>query len=169
MQTTESGIPPPFRATVRCSRIHLGFRPRSATRIGQLSLVPFVAINSLRYIVPWLLSSADAVSDATHDAFCRKIHHHANRRCPKSSRFIAFQFVTESQPCSIHKTTRFHTYNFMFQIPSEKWIYMLLLFSHQLAQSSPWSQRTGSSHSGAEEYPRGNTQTNVGHAYITVG
>ena len=24
-QTTESGIPPPFRATVRHSRIHLGF------------------------------------------------------------------------------------------------------------------------------------------------
>ena len=35
---TESGIPQPFRATMRYSRIHLDFLPRSATPIGQLSL-----------------------------------------------------------------------------------------------------------------------------------
>ena len=57
-QTTESGIPQSFRATVRYSRIHLGFWPRSATLIGQLSLVPFFATNLSRYIVLWLFSSA---------------------------------------------------------------------------------------------------------------
>ena len=36
---------------------------------------------------------------------------------------------------------------------------LLLLFSHELALSSP-GHRTGSSHSGAEEYPTGKTQTN---------
>ena len=50
-QTTESGIPQPSRATVRYSRIHLDFLPRSATLICQLSLVPVFDTNSLRYIV----------------------------------------------------------------------------------------------------------------------
>ena len=57
-QTTESGIPKPFRATVRYSRMHLDFWPRSATLIGQLSLVPVFHTNPLRYIVPRLFSSA---------------------------------------------------------------------------------------------------------------
>ena len=57
-QTTESGIPQPFRATVRYRRINLDFWPRSAALIGQLSLAPVFDINSLRYIVPRLFSSA---------------------------------------------------------------------------------------------------------------
>ena len=35
--------------------------------------------------------------DATHNAFCRKIHH-ADRLCPRLFTVIAFQFPTESQP-----------------------------------------------------------------------
>ena len=57
-QATESGIPQPSRATVRYSRIHLGFWPRSATLIGQLSIIPDFDTNSLRYIVPRFLTSA---------------------------------------------------------------------------------------------------------------
>ena len=57
-QTTEIGIPQPLRATVRYSRIRPGFLPRSATLIGQLSLVPVFDTNSMRYIVPWLFGSA---------------------------------------------------------------------------------------------------------------
>ena len=55
-QTTEIDVQKPFRATARYSRIHLGFRPRSATLNGQLSLVPVFDTNSLRYIVPRLFS-----------------------------------------------------------------------------------------------------------------
>ena len=58
-KTTEIGIPRPFRATARYSRIHLGFWPRSATLIGQLSRVPvFDTNNSVRYIVPRFFSPA---------------------------------------------------------------------------------------------------------------
>ena len=61
-QTTASRIPSPFGAAVRYSRIHLDFSPRSAMLICQFSLVPVFDTNSLRYIVPRLLSSAVTVS-----------------------------------------------------------------------------------------------------------
>ena len=48
---SSSGIPQPLRAIVRYSRIRLYFWPRSATLIGQLSLVPVFDTNSLQHIV----------------------------------------------------------------------------------------------------------------------
>ena len=50
-----------------------------------------------------------------------------------------------------------------------QFVRVLLLFSHINSHNQVRGHRTGSSHSGAEEYPREkNTQPKVVHAYITA-
>ena len=49
-QTPESGIPPSYRATRRCTKVHLGFCLRFSTLIGQIGRVPLFGAGPRRYI-----------------------------------------------------------------------------------------------------------------------